>query len=310
MQRGAILKARCGIKRSALAVHWVLAVCFVPGTQVRASLVVEPIYPGQAVLIESQGQQTFASLLVLPQRGVPADASELGKRFTGAPSKSPLLPQPQPESLLNAQGGAVGASLPVHAAEGWSGDSAESVAGVYTPSHRLSDWQELARANQGLTGGAFKEIVGSSDVKTALLDLRVELKKFVGGTVFEAESRNVLDPSRTALAEIKSPIGDPSRASGPPRSAAEQEMDSVRASVMFWQLIDEVKPWALSMLFLYWSFLAIRGYLRMQSRRRISALQSPLRSRSHSHLQSRRQQRSASRTAARTSTTSGSSPDS
>ncbi len=163
------------------------------------------------------------------------------------------------------------------------------MAGVYTPSHRLSDWQELARANQGLTGGAFKEIVGSSDVKTALLDLNIELKKFVAGTIFEAPSPNLADPELQQRAEIKSPFGDANRPSGPPLTAAERELDTVRASVMFWQLIDEVKPWALSALFLYWSFLAIRGYLRMQARRRISTLQA----------RSRRHKRHASRAAAR-----------
>ncbi|MGS0753715.1 hypothetical protein ACVBEH_02525 [Roseateles sp. GG27B] len=295
------------MNRNDVVGYWALAACLFQVfqvTQAWASLVVEPIYPGQSVLNESQSQQTFASLSVLrqPMAPPPPSASELGNRLAGAPSKSLLLLLP----TLNDQGArSVAAPLPGYAAEGWSGDSNEPVAGVYTPSHRLSDWQELARANQGLTGGVFKEIVGSSDVKTTLLDLRVELRKFVGGTVFDAESRQVLDPSRTERAEIKSLEGDSTRTSGPPRSAAEQEMDSVRASVMFWQLIDQVKPWALFALVMYWAFLAIRGYLRLQTRRRISFLQS----RSHAHSRSRRD-RLTSRTSSRASTTSGSRPDS
>lgn len=198
------------------------------------------------------------------------------------PSLAVILRRPAAGAV---RAGAIGASLPVYAAEGWSSDSAEPVAGIYTPSHRLSDWQELARANQGLTGGPFKEIVGASDVKTALLDLNIELKKFVTGTVFEAQSPNPVDPDPPRRAEIKSPFGEANRPSGPPLTAAERELDTLRASVMFWQLIDEVKPWAFAVVVLYWSFLAIRGYLRMQTRRRISALQE--RSRRHKRKSSR-----------------------
>ena len=260
-----------------------LALCFVLALPAWASPVVEPLVPGALTQTDVQGQQTLPSLAVLSQHPTAGAAGA-----TGVAGKNSLL-QPSLQAALPAQGGAVGASLPIHAAEGWSGDEAVSVAGVYTPSHRLSDWQELARANQGLTGGAFKEIVGSSDVKTALLDLNIELKKFVAGTIFEAPSPNLADPELQQRAEIKSPFGDAIRPSGPPLTAAERELDTVRASVMFWQLIDEVKPWALSALFLYWSFLALRGYLRMQARRRISTLQA----------RSRRHKRHASRAAAR-----------
>jgi hypothetical protein len=263
------------------AVAWLLALAlyFVPDLPAWALPVIEPFVPAALMQTDVQGQQVLPSLAVLSQ---PPTAGAVGA--TGVAGKSSLL-QPSIQAPLTAQGGAVGAYLPVHATEGWSGESAESVAGVYTPGHRLSDWQELARASQGLTGGAFKEIVGSSDVKTALLALNIELKNFVAGTVFEAPSPNPVDSDPPRRTEIKSPFGEATRPSGPPLTAAERELDTLRASVMFWQLINEVKPWALSMLFLYWSFLVIRGYLRMQRQRRISTLQA--RSRRHKRQASR-----------------------
>lgn len=282
------MKTKYRTIKSAVAGYLVLAACCVSGSQAWASLVVEPLNLVQSALNESQGQQTFDRLSVLPQRLETPAASERGKRFSGAPGAAPDAADAPDKSLLqlpfNAQGGAVVAALPVYAADGWGGDSSGSEAGAYSPSHRLSDWQELARANQGLTGGAFKEIVGSSDVK-ALLDLNVELKKFVDGTVFEAQSPNVADLDPTRRVEIKSTYVDVDRPNGPPPTAAEREMDTLRASVMFWQLVDEVKPWAFSVLLLYWSFLALRGYLRMQARRRGSALKS--RSRRHKRQSSR-----------------------
>lgn len=278
------------------ALAWPLALtaCLVLGSQALAAPLVEPLSLGQSVLNVSQGQLSFARPSITPLRLAPPPL-ELSKSFAGASRKSPV-----PPPALNPETRAADVSLPAHAVEGWGSDSSAAVAGVYTPSLRLSDWQELARANQGLSGGVFKELVGSNDVKTALPDLRVELKKFVGGTVFEVAGPDVPDTSQTKQAEINSLNAASTRMREPPPSAAEQATDSLRASVMFWQLIEEVTPWAFSALFLYWSCLTIRSYLRMQARRRISALQA----------RSRRHKRWASRTARPTSTILGSRPES
>ena len=123
------------------------------------------------------------------------------------------------------------------------------------------------QAEQELFGGASKEGLISAEVKSVVKDLRGELHQLTGdhfrnaqaaGEAEQAQLNRRLDEARSARAEAAD-------SAGRPISAVEHRVAAGRAALMTEQLIEEIKPWAITAASLFLLFQIAQALVRKQA---------------------------------------------
>ncbi len=148
---------------------------------------------------------------------------------------------------------------------------AESVMGASTTQLRREQGSE-----HELLRSAVKELEIVADVKNVLQGVRAELHQVTGGNWVAAR-----DEQAAELASLSRRIeeGQTKRygegsAYERPRTEAEIRADSLRASVLVSQLIDEILPWAIAVGVLLALYHLSRALLNMQAARQLKAVRS------------------------------------
>ncbi|MCV2349414.1 hypothetical protein [Paucibacter sp. Y2R2-4] len=147
--------------------------------------------------------------------------------------------------------------------------AAESVLGVGATQLRREQGSE-----HELMRSAVKELEIVADVKNVLQGVRAELHQVTGGhlaSIQDDHSAELASLSRRIEEGQNKRYGD-SSANDRPRSDAEIRADSMRASLLVSQLIDEITPWAIGAGVLLALFHATRAMLRLQAGRQLKAV--------------------------------------
>jgi hypothetical protein len=123
------------------------------------------------------------------------------------------------------------------------------------------------RAEQELFGLATKEGLISAEVKSVLKDLRGELHQLTGDHFRSAQAADEAEQAqlKRRLDEAKSARGEPSDSSGRPMSEEERRLGAGRVALLTDQLIDEIKPWAITAAALFVLFQVAKTMVRKQA---------------------------------------------
>lgn len=127
-----------------------------------------------------------------------------------------------------------------------------------------------SRAEQELFGGGSRDLLISSEAKHVLKELRGELHRLTGDHFVHAQAANADAQAKLArrLDEAKSGRDE---ASGwrPQVSEEERRQGAWRVALMTEQLLDEIRPWAITAALLFGLFYAARALMRKQAMARL-----------------------------------------
>lgn len=152
-------------------------------------------------------------------------------------------------------------------------DSTLASAQASTQQSQFSNAQLSHAAEPDLFRSAVKELEIASDIKNVLQGTRAEIRQIAGGLVGDqAEQAAELAELRRRVEEGHTKRYADGSAYDRPRSEAEIRADSMRASLLVSQLIDEVTPWAIGVGVLLALFHASRAMLRLQAGRQLKAV--------------------------------------
>lgn len=121
-------------------------------------------------------------------------------------------------------------------------------------------------AEQDLFGGAAKEELISTELKSVLRDLRGDLHELTGDHFRNAQTADEAERKELARRLDAAQAGRARHADMPDRPMTEDERRA--NALMLEQLIDELKPWAISVAVLFVLFHAARALLRKQTESR------------------------------------------
>lgn len=115
-------------------------------------------------------------------------------------------------------------------------------------------------------GGGAKDLLISTEVKTVLKELRSELHRLTGDHFARAQAASADEQAKLArrLDEAKS-SRDEATGWRPSVSDEERRLGAWRVALMTEQMLDEIRPWAISAALLFVLFYAGRGLMRKQA---------------------------------------------
>ncbi|MBT9493625.1 MAG: hypothetical protein IV107_15060 [Paucibacter sp.] len=123
------------------------------------------------------------------------------------------------------------------------------------------------RAEQELFSGVAKDALISAELKNILKDLRGELHQLTGEHFRDAQAAGAAEQARLAqrLDEVKSAGAQSAHAAGRSVSEEERRLGAWQVVLKTEQLIEEIKPWAITALVLYGLFHAAQALMRKQA---------------------------------------------
>jgi hypothetical protein len=128
-----------------------------------------------------------------------------------------------------------------------------------------------SRAEQELfDGGGAKDLLIPTEVKTVLKELRSELHRLTGDHFVRAQAASADEQAKLArrLDEAKS-SRDEATGWRPSVSDEERRQGAWRVALMTEQMLDEIRPWAITAAVLYGLFYAARALMRKQALARL-----------------------------------------
>ncbi|WP_310385373.1 hypothetical protein [Roseateles sp.] len=123
------------------------------------------------------------------------------------------------------------------------------------------------QAEQELFSGGAKEVLISAELKNIVKDLRGELHQLTGDHFRNAQAAGEAEQERLArrLDEAKSARDEAAHSAGRALSEEERRLGARQLAVMTEQLLEEIKPWAITALVLFGLFHAAQAQMRKQA---------------------------------------------
>ncbi|MCV2366633.1 hypothetical protein [Roseateles oligotrophus] len=125
-----------------------------------------------------------------------------------------------------------------------------------------------SRTEQDLFGGGAKDnMLISAEVKNVLKDLRGELHQITGDYFKNSQAESEAEQARLVrrLDEAKSARDQTMGSTGRPLSEEERRLGAWRIALLTEQLIEDIKPWAITALLLFGLFHLTQALLRKQA---------------------------------------------
>ncbi len=135
-----------------------------------------------------------------------------------------------------------------------------------SPALQGSGLRPNSRAEQELFDGAAKDMLIPTEVKTVLKELRGELHRLTGDHFVHAQAAGADEQAKLArrLDEARS-SRDEATGWRPSVSDEERRQGAWRVALMTEQLLDEIRPWAITVALLFGLFYAARALVRKQA---------------------------------------------